>query len=77
MVDVAEAWMLSPRVGETFPAAVLGVRNGHVEVQIQDPPVRAEATREDHGEFLNLGQRIRLKLTGADVEAGKTSFSVD
>ena len=42
-VDIAEAWVLRERVGERFAATVLGARGGDVEVQIEDPPVRALA----------------------------------
>jgi VacB/RNase II family 3'-5' exoribonuclease len=76
VVDITEAWTLSSRVGETFRAVVLGIREGKVEVQIQDPPVRAEAERGPHAKWLELGEHVEVRLTAAEVETGKTHFEL-
>ena len=77
VVDVAEAWALRSRIGERFPATVLGVRGELAEVQIEEPPVRAEAARGKDGAWLDLGQRIQVRLTGVSVEEGKLEFAVE
>ena len=76
VVDVGEAWTLRSRVGETFRAVALAVRDNKVEVQIEDPPVRAEAARGPHAKWLDLGEHVAVKLTAVDVEAGKTHFEL-
>ncbi len=76
VVDLAEAWTLRGREGETFPAVVLGERNGEVEVQIGDPPVRATATRADGAKAPPLGTAVRVRLTGVDLEKGEIRFSL-
>lgn len=74
VVDVAEAWTLQPKVGESFPATLLGVRGPRVEVQIEEPPVRAEAERGAHDEYLRVGQHVRVRLDGVSVEEGRLDF---
>lgn len=76
VVDVGEAWTLRARVGETFRAVALAVRDNKVEVQIEDPPVRAEAARGPHAQWLELGEHVAVKLASVDVEAGKTHFEL-
>ncbi|HEX8242240.1 MAG TPA: RNB domain-containing ribonuclease [Longimicrobium sp.] len=76
VVDIAEAWMLGARVGETFRATVLGMHDGKVEVQIEDPPVRAEAARGPHTKWLDLGEHVLVRLTSASVEEGKSRFEL-
>ena len=76
VVDIAEAWMLRERVGEQFRATVLGIHDGRVEVQMEDPPVRAEADRGPDAQWLDLGEHVLVKLTGVDVEEGKTTFEL-
>jgi exoribonuclease R len=76
VIDIAEAWTLRDRVGQTFPATVLGIREGRVEVQLEDPPVRAEAERGAHAKWMELGESVQVKLVSASVEEGKTKFEV-
>ncbi|HEX2202494.1 MAG TPA: RNB domain-containing ribonuclease [Longimicrobium sp.] len=76
-VDIAEAFLLRGRVGETFPATVLGVKNREAEVQIEDPPVRVSAARPKDAPWLDLGQRATVRLAGVDVEAGKLNFVLE
>jgi exoribonuclease R len=77
VVDIAEAWTLRDQVGRSFPATVLGVHNDQVEVQIEEPPVRADADRGAHRDFLELGAHVPVRLTAVSVEEGKTSFVLD
>ena len=71
IVDLAEAVLLAPRIGETFSAVVVesGPRGG--VVQLTDPAVRARC------EGLNppLGETIQVRLVTADVVGRKVSFS--
>ena len=62
IVDLAEAVVLAPRVGEEFDAVVVesGAKGG--VVQLEQPAVRARCDGPD----LPLGQRIRVRLTTAD-----------
>lgn len=76
VVDVAEAWLLRDRVGERFTATVLGMHDGKVEVQIENPPVRAEAKRGEQARWLDLGETVQAELTGVQVEEGKTFFEL-
>ncbi|HEX6042513.1 RNB domain-containing ribonuclease [Longimicrobium sp.] len=73
-VDVAEAWVLRDRVGERFAATVLGARGGDVEVQIEDPPVRALA--DVRGRKPAPGDAVRVVLDRVDVPAGRVFFAL-
>lgn len=76
VVDVAEAWLLRDRVGEKFDAVVLGLHDGRVEVQIENPPVRAEAKKGADARWLDLGEAVQAQLTGVDVDEGKSFFEL-
>ena len=76
VIDIGEAWTLRSRVGEAFRAVVLGVHEGKVEVQIEDPPVRADAARGQQSKWLDLGETISVRLASCDVEAGKVHFEL-
>jgi exoribonuclease R len=68
-VDVGEAWTLRGRVGDVLPAVAVDVRGGEVEVQLDEPPVRASVTA-GAGAPPALGASVAVRLTGVDVEAG-------
>jgi exoribonuclease R len=76
VVDIAEAWLLRGRVGERFRATVLGTHDAKVEVQIESPPVRAEAARGPHSAWLELGEPVDVMLTGVSVDEGKARFEL-
>ncbi|HEX8903480.1 MAG TPA: RNB domain-containing ribonuclease, partial [Longimicrobiaceae bacterium] len=76
VVDIAEAWTLRGRVGESFRATVLGIHNGKVEVQIEDPPVRVDAARGPHARWLDLGEHVMVRLAGVSVDEGKSTFEL-
>ena len=61
VVDLAEEWALKEREGEELEAIVIDVRADEVEVQLEEPPVRANVAKED-GVVLELGERVRVKV---------------
>lgn len=69
-VDLAEALVLAPRVGERFPAAVVerGAERG--VVQLVDPPVRARCDGPD----LPLGATLTVELVTADPASRTVLF---
>jgi VacB/RNase II family 3'-5' exoribonuclease len=73
-VDVAEAWVLRERAGERFRATVLGARGGDVEVQIEDPPVRALA--DVRGRKPRPGDAVDVLLDRVSIEEGRVFFTV-
>jgi exoribonuclease R len=74
-VDIAEAWVLRDRVGERFRATVLSVRGGDVEVQIEDPPVRAVADVKG-GAKPEPGAGVRVVLERVSVDEGRVFFAL-
>ena len=70
VVDLAEAVVLAPRVGETFDAVVVESGEKHGVVQLRDPAVRARCEGAD----LPLGQPLRVGLATVDVSARKVVF---
>jgi exoribonuclease R len=75
-VDIAEAWTLRGCEGRTYPAVVLGSRGGGVEVQVEEPPVRALAARDGGEAKPEPGAHVSVRLAAADVEAGEVRFQV-
>ncbi|HEX7369351.1 MAG TPA: RNB domain-containing ribonuclease [Rhodanobacteraceae bacterium] len=75
-VDLLEAVVLSPRVGESFPAIVTNREDGNMRVgtvMIDDPAVdtRISADRD-----LPLGQRVTVKLLEADPAKRSVRFEL-
>lgn len=71
VVDLAEALLLAPRVGEVFEAAVVEASSkGGGVVQLLDPPVRAKATGT-----LPLGRHLRVRLVTADPVTRQVLFA--
>ena len=67
VVDLVEAAILAPRVGEEFQAVIVdvdGKGKGGV-VQLADPPVIGRADGRD----LPLGEQVRVRLSAADVDS--------
>jgi exoribonuclease R len=60
-VDLAEALVLAPRVGQRFRAAVVESGPAHGVVQLTDPPVRARCEGAD----LPLGAELEVELVRA------------
>jgi exoribonuclease R len=73
IISTVEAAVLEHRVGETFEAVVveLDERDGGGTVQLTDPAVTAHSTGE-----LPLGERVRVRLTLADVAKRQVRFEL-
>lgn len=71
MLDLTEAVVLAPRVGEVFDAVVVdaGPRSG--TVQLADPAVRAPCDGDD----LPVGQALRVRLASVDLERRAVRFA--
>lgn len=71
VVDVVEAALLSDRIDEVFPATVLDVDDGREPdrglVLIPEPAVRARV----HGDDLQPGEDIRVRVREVDVRGGQ------
>jgi exoribonuclease R len=74
-LDYVEAVVLAPRVGETFRAVVVDVRDGRPVVQIAEPAVLAALDREGP----QPGDEVSVRLVAADPGARRvvlrTSFA--
>lgn len=70
IVDLAEAVVLAPRIGETFQAVVVESSPKGGAVQLTDPAVRARCEGSD----LPLGETIAVRLETADPVTRKVSF---
>jgi exoribonuclease R len=68
VVDLVEATLLQPRVGEAFDAVAID----DDLVQLRDPAVRARIP----GAELPVGAAIRVRLDGADPATRAIRFSV-
>ena len=75
-VDLAEAWALADRKGARFPAVVLGPRGDAVEVQIEDPPVRALADVAGDAPRPAPGDSVTVRLERVDLSRGRVHFRV-
>ncbi|GAB6857210.1 RNB domain-containing ribonuclease [Microbacterium xylanilyticum] len=72
-LDLVEAALLAPRVGETFDAVVIRRNSEHGTVQIEDPPVTASLALPAQ---IAPGASVRVTLTAADIAKGQVSFTV-
>jgi exoribonuclease R len=70
-VDLVEAVILEPHIGEEYQAVVVDERKDHDVVQLHWPAVRAHVP----GGGLGLGRRVRLRLVGVDVPRRTVSFA--
>jgi exoribonuclease R len=73
-IDLVEAMVLAPRLGQTFTGTVLEVdtEDDYGVLQLADPAVEARVKGGD----LVLGQQIPATLVAADLLAGKVEFRV-
>ena len=68
----AAACLLSNRIGDKFDAIVTGACDKGTWVRILRPPVEGKLV---HGwEGVDVGDKIRVKLVGVDVERGFIDF---
>lgn len=71
VVDLAEAVVLAPRVGEVLDAVVVEAGNDGGTVQLQEPAVRARCD----GGPLPLGRPVRVRLVQADPATRRVRFT--
>ena len=69
-VDLVEAVILEPHVGEEYQAVVVDGRKDYDVVQLHWPAVRAHV----RGGGLGLGRRVSLRLTTADPARRQVEF---
>jgi exoribonuclease R len=70
-LDYVEAVVLAPRVGETFPAVVIDVRDDRPVVQLADPAVVAPMDASGP----RPGDELTVRLMRADPEARSVVFA--
>jgi exoribonuclease-2 len=68
----AAAILLQSRIGEQFDSIVTGVSDKGTWVRLLHPPV--EGRLENGARGLEVGRRIRVKLTSTDVDRGFIDF---
>jgi len=68
----AAACMLSGREGEHFDGVVTGAADKGTWVRIFRPPIEGKLVRGREG--LDIGDRVRVKLLGVDIERGFIDF---
>jgi len=71
MRKVAAAALLSDRIGEVFQAVVTGASDKGTYIRSDAPPVEGRLMRGERG--LDVGDKVRVRLTHADAEASSTS----
>ena len=72
VVDLLEAAVLAPQVGDEFPAVVLSHARDGVRVQVTDPPVIADASGE-----AGDGEAVTVRLVEADPMERETRFAIE
>lgn len=73
VIDLAEVWELTGRVGETFDAIVVRADDDGGEVMLAEPPVVARCT----GRGLPEGEHIDVQLTEVDETRSRVTFAYD
>lgn len=71
VVDTTEAWLLRDRIGTDFDAIVIDSDEHAGTVVLDEPAVRGRCA----GENLPVGERIRARLTVADVVTREVRFA--
>ena len=69
-LDLVEAAVLTPRVGEEFDAVVVRANGSGARIQLADPDVEAEFAGD-----VEPGESLRVRLTRADVATGTLEFT--
>ncbi|QJX01263.1 RNB domain-containing ribonuclease [Frigoriglobus tundricola] len=69
----AAALFLSGHIGDVFDALVTGAADKGTWVRVLDPPVEGRLTAGYHG--VDVGDEIRVELTGLNVERGFIDFA--
>jgi exoribonuclease-2 len=71
MRKAAAACLLAPHVGETYEGVVTGANPKGTWVRVFHPPVEG---RVEHGQGLDVGDRVTVKLVHTDVDHGWVDF---
>ena len=69
----AAALYLATRIGETFDAIVTGANAKGTFVRTLHPPAEGMVVKGQHG--MDVGDRVRVKLVGANAERGFIDFA--
>ena len=72
ILDLVEAGVLAPRVGEQFDGVIVEAGDKGGQVVIQDPAVEAPVS----GASLPVGQDVKVTLASADVATRKVAFTL-
>ncbi len=70
----ATAMLVASRVGDTFDGIVTGRSDKGTYVRIAMPPMEGRVMRGEQG--LDVGDRVRVRLDGVDVERGFIDFVI-
>ena len=78
VIDLVEAVLLSPRVGETFTGTIVEINGGHGNghegvVMLRDPAIEARVSAATP---LPLGQEVPVRLVEADVSKWVVRFEL-
>jgi len=68
----ATALLVASRIGDVFDAFVTGASNKGTFVRVPTPPIEGKLVRGQAG--LDVGDRVRVRLDGVDVERGFIDF---
>lgn len=71
----AAAMLLQPHIGREFDAIVTGAADKGTWVRINNPVAEGKVVRRPEG--LDVGDRVRVKLLGVDVERGFIDFAAE
>jgi VacB/RNase II family 3'-5' exoribonuclease len=68
----AAALLLASRIGDEFDAIVTGVKKDGTYVRLLSPPAEGRVVRGEQG--MDVGERVRVRLTATDTEHGFIDF---
>jgi exoribonuclease R len=68
----AAALLVQSRIGDEFEAIVTGSSSKGTWARVQAPPMEGKLVRGDRG--LDVGDHVRVRLAGVDVERGFIDF---
>ena len=68
----AAAMVVQSRVGDTFDAIVTGASNKGTFVRVKTPPIEGKLLGSHPG--LDVGDRLRVRLSGVDIDRGFIDF---
>ena len=72
-IDLAEAWYLHPRIGESFAAVVTDVKADGARIQLRELPVRS---RVQEAPGVTIGELVTARLVEADPAGRRVRFEL-